>query len=824
MGDARRKLLCAAVAWLLLSGGLLGAPPRVASDRYQLEMVATEPDIVTPIGLAFDQKGRLLVVESHTHQQPDGYAGPKSDRIRMFADTDGDGRLDRWSTFADGFRHAMNLSVRKDGGVYLVTRGKLILLRDTDNDGVADKQDELLRLETEDDYPHNALGGISQAVDGSLIIGLGENHGLPYRLIGSDGKQIVATGGLDGVFRCSADGANLEHLARGVWNPFSLCVLDDGRIFAVDNDPDASPPCRLLHIVPGGDYGYLYQYGRAGTHPLQAWDGELPGTLPMVCGTGEAPTAVVPHAGSLWVTSWGDYRIERYRLIPRGASYSAEREVVVQGDENFRPSGMAVAPDGSLYFGDWVLRDYPVHGKGRIWRIVLPDEDIKSEFPPRSEADQLAQRLGLIAEYRPVEANDPFYRAYKAYKLSRIDYPKSSDPVIFSASSLVPGEIIETLSIMRRQGEGNIDAGLRWALKDKSPDVRLFAVRWIADERITGLRDEVAKLLEGPPPNARYYLAVLAALDWLDNEPAMRKRDFADEMLVAELKNESRSPEQHALALSFVSPDHGHLSPKRLEGYLRADHAPFRLAAVRALAQQSNPERFDVLAATAGDASQSEEVRAEAIMGLAAAAEQHRELLQRIAECENAVLRSEAERVLRLASLRPVTTESKPPADDLAAWNELLKQPGDAAAGRRLFFSSVSARCGVCHQYDGRGGRIGPDLTRVGRSSSRERIISSILQPSQEIAPHYQPWLLVTDDGKTHTGLRVAQGGDNGMENYIDSAGQQFSLKSESIESRDVATKSIMPDGLEASVSIADLRDLVTFLMQSDDDRFASGR
>ena len=212
-----------------------------------------------------------------------------------------------------------------------------MLLRDTDDDGVADKQEVLLRLETEDDYPHNALGGIDQTADGSL------DHRLrrePWRAVSLDRRRRQSDrrhrrpGRL---FPLSADGKDIEHFARGVWNPFSLCVVPDGRIFAVDNDPDASPPCRLLHVVPGGDYGYLYQYGRAGTHPLQAWNGELPGTLPMVCGTGEAPTAIVDHAGSLWVTSWGDHRIERYRLVPRGASYAATREVVVQGDADFRP-------------------------------------------------------------------------------------------------------------------------------------------------------------------------------------------------------------------------------------------------------------------------------------------------------------------------------------------------------------------------------------------------------------------------------------------------------------------------------------------------------
>ncbi len=88
------------------------APPRVTDDKYRLELIAAEPEIVTPIGMAFDRKGRLLVIESHTHQDPEEYKGPERDRLRMLSDSDGDGRLDRWSTFAEGFRHAMNVLAR----------------------------------------------------------------------------------------------------------------------------------------------------------------------------------------------------------------------------------------------------------------------------------------------------------------------------------------------------------------------------------------------------------------------------------------------------------------------------------------------------------------------------------------------------------------------------------------------------------------------------------------------------------------------------------------------------------------------------------------
>lgn len=797
----------------MCSSGLT-SPPRVADERYKLELIASEPQIVTPIGMAFDRQGRLLVIESHTHERPVGYDGPAGDRIRMFSDSDGDGRLDRWTMFAEGFRHAMNLLVRDDGGVCLVERGRILLLRDTNGDAVADQQEVLLRLETDDDYPHNALGGIDQAPNGSLIIGLGENHGMAYRLVGSDGKTLAGTGGLDGFFRCSADGANLEHIARGVWNPFSLCVLDDGRIFAVDNDPDASPPCRLLHVVEGGDYGYLYQYGRAGTHPLQCWNGELPGTLPMVCGTGEAPTAIVPHAGYLWVTSWGDHRIERYRLVPRGASYGATREVIVQGDADFRPTGMAVAPDGSLYFGDWVLRDYPVHGRGRIWKLLLPTGETKQQF-------SLLSRDPIEFLEGPVPANvdaglfskDPFIHANRVHQLSK--RPSGLISFIRVRPFDDPRVRLGHLEALRLTSRDSSEQTLHLALADESPEIRLYAVRWIADERITALRYDVAKLLDGPQPSPRYYLAVLAAIDWLDHKPGMRGGGINDELLVRELKNKGRSAAAHALALKLLSPDDKFLTLARLQEFLESEYEPLRLEAVRSLALQSNPDRFALLAAVASDPSQPLDVRAEAIVGLAADAEGQRELLEELADCDQQILQSEARRVLRLAGLRPSPKEAKPPADDLAAWNALLRESGNAVAGRRLFFTSSGPRCCVCHQHDGRGGRIGPDLTNLAATTNREKIIASILQPSQEIAPHYQAWILVTTDGKTHTGLWLPKPGDDGNESYFDSAGNVFSLPSDSIEIRQAAATSIMPDGLQTPLSIDDLRDLVEFLSAS---------
>jgi putative heme-binding domain-containing protein len=285
--------------------------------------------------------------------------------------------------------------------------------------------------------------------------------------------------------------------------------------------------------------------------------------------------------------------------------------------------------------------------------------------------------------------------------------------------------------------------------------------------------------------------------------------------LVRELRNESRTRAAHTLALQLLSPDDPFLTLDRLRAYLRAEHPRLRFEAVRSLALKSDPTRFKLLAELAADAGQAEPARAEAIAGLAGAAKQYGPLLERFAGGKHHVFRREAERVLRLSGQRTVPTEVKPPADNLADWVELLADAGDAEAGRRLFFSAVAARCGVCHQHSGRGGRIGPDLTRIAENSTRDRIIASILDPSQEIAPHYQPWLLITKDGKTHTGLRLHKAGDDGMEIYVDAQGKEFVLSSDSIEARSSSAISIMPDGLQNMLSVGDLRDLVTFLTET---------
>ncbi|MEX0716274.1 MAG: PVC-type heme-binding CxxCH protein [Planctomycetaceae bacterium] len=387
--------------------------PRVLDPRLKIELFAAEPDLVTPTGIDVDHSGRVWVIESNTHFPPAGYDRHPTDRLWVMEDTDGDGKKDKQTLFADGFTHTMSVAVKpvwldeplvprnsdpdapsvrvasprvsppKGATAFLATRSGIWLLRDTDGDLKADERTRIVALETKGNYPHNGLAGFAFDALGWMYFGLGENLGAPYAIVGSDGAKLSGGGEGGNVYRCLPNGTNLTRWATGFWNPHASCVDAFGRLFTVDNDPDSRPPCRLLHVVPGGDYGYRFRNGRKGLHPFTSWNGELPGTLPMVAGTGEAPSGIVAYEsdglptdyiGDLLVTSWGDHRIERFRLKPRGASFESRAEPIVQGGKDFRPVGIALAPDGSLYVSDWVKEDYKLHGHGRVWRISAVEE------------------------------------------------------------------------------------------------------------------------------------------------------------------------------------------------------------------------------------------------------------------------------------------------------------------------------------------------------------------------------------------------------------------------------------------------------------------
>lgn len=585
----RHRIIVAVVAAILVAfargqtpSNPTGDNPVSADQRLVVEQFAAAPDIVHPIALDFDTKGRLVVVESHTHFRPPNYVGPKYDRIRILEDTDGDGKADRFTTFFEGTSFTMDVAVHPDGSVYVATRNEILRLRDTDGDGKADEKVRIAFLDTVGNYPHNGLSGLAFDARGDLYSGMGENLGAPYKLIGADGGTLAGGGEGGNVFWCTADGKKLRRLATGFWNPFGACRDIFGRLFVADNDPDESPPCRLLHVVEGGDYGFQFSYGRAGRHPFQAWNGELPGTLPYVTGTGESPCEVVSYEsdglpaeyrGDLLVPAWADHRVERYVPRTHGASVLADRKPFVQGGKDFYPSGLAVAPDGSLFVSDWGSKSYTLHGKGAVWHIRWKD----AKPVPRPNDP----KLGLTSQHRPVRdaaartlAKDERGREFLRNQLTTADVRMRA--AALDALLAVNDSTIDLVAVARGDNHPGMRAMAVRGLVAGGADVAEFAVGGIdasvRAEAIAGLRGD---------NNFAALLALLADSDpFLRHAAVGRISRFPKQLAKVDLKTLSDAKQRIGLLLSWRAS--GHANGLRLLADFLADPDPdVRLLAMK---------------------------------------------------------------------------------------------------------------------------------------------------------------------------------------------------------------------------------------------------
>jgi putative membrane-bound dehydrogenase-like protein len=802
--------------WIVLALAQAGpeagsaASPHAVDARLVFDQIAREPAIVTPTGLAVDARGRVLVIESHTHFRPEGYKGPPADRVRIFEDADGDGRFERVGTFFEGTKFTMSLAFARDGTLFLATRYAVYRLWDRDGDGRADGEAAtrvpapIVRLETPGDYPHNGLSGFAFDPAGNVYFGLGENLGANYRLVGSDGTTLAGGGEGGNIYRCQPDGTKLEQIATGFWNPFHVAFDAFGNLFAVDNDPDSRPPCRLLHIVDGGDYGYRFRNGRKGLHPFTAWNGELPGTLPMVAGTGEAPCGVLAYEaenlpqdyrGTLLVTSWGDHRIERFRLQPRGASFSATAEPVVVGGEDFRPVGIALAPDGSLFFSDWVDKAYELHGKGRIWRLksrAVPPTKSQTQMagktltnePALRQAASLRQMADPAARAelkKALESDDPFLQQAARMGL------KQSLPLVEIkglASDPEPAHRLGALLILRQSNNADARALVPKFLDDADPLIRFAAIQWVGEQRLEECRPRLVRELSAERTTRQTFEATLAALEMLDAKKRSPTEEVSGEEYIAALVVDPRtSPAVIRRGLRMLRPDHPAFTMGLFHRFLESADDLVRLEAVRTLGSSSLPGRFEVLRNIAEDPRTTESIRAWARLGLA-----------------------------DRAPSPAASGTAAPVPQDIDAWLRALEGAADTEAGERVFYHPNGPVCYRCHQVDGRGGRVGPDLSRLAKGMDRRRLVQSILQPSLEIAPQFVAWSVARTDGTVFTGALVGQSPE-GKLIFADSDGKLIEVNPSEIDERKPQSTSIMPDNVAQKLTLQEFRDLIAFLL-----------
>ncbi len=144
------------------------------------------------------------------------------------------------------------------------------------------------------------------------------------------------------------------------------------------------------------------------------------------------------------------------------------------------------------------------------------------------------------------------------------------------------------------------------------------------------------------------------------------------------------------------------------------------------------------------------------------------------------------------------------------AWRKTLAAAqGDARAGRRVFFHP-GIGCARCHRVDGLGGDVGPDLSTIARGMDAEKLFTSIYAPSREIGPENATRVVTTKDGRTLEGL-LAQQPDGAL--LLKAAlGAPIRLRPTDIAGDTRSDVSLMPEGLQETMTVQSFRDPLAFL------------
>jgi len=355
---------------------------RPAADM-EVSLFASEPLITNPAAIDIDTQGRVWVAEIQWYRA--AAKDPPSDKIKVLEDTDGDGRADKATVFAEGLFCPMSICVAGDR-VYVATSPDLWVYEDKNHDLKADgPPKKLLTGFGGRNHDHGAH---------SLVLGPDHkwwmSHGdTGFKVTGTDGKTIEY--GYGAVIRGELDGSKLELVAVNFRNPYEVCVSSFGESFLTDNDNDGNFSARVCWLMEGGDYGW-FGHPPAKTPPGtpfgEHWHfrGHIPGFVPATLVTGfGSPCGMCFYEGDAFGphyknaplhTDAGPAEVRMFRHENSGAGMQATSQVFLasDGDKYFRPDDICAAPDGSLYVSDWYDGGVGGHAynnptQGRIFQL-----------------------------------------------------------------------------------------------------------------------------------------------------------------------------------------------------------------------------------------------------------------------------------------------------------------------------------------------------------------------------------------------------------------------------------------------------------------------
>jgi putative membrane-bound dehydrogenase-like protein len=196
----------------------------VLPQGFEARLFVSEPDVVNPLTMAWDERGRLWVIESLDYPNRITEPGAGHDRIKICEDTDGDGRADKFTVFAEGLNIPWSITFSR-GGIIVPEKNSTWFMKDNDGDGKCDEKRELFTgwypgtLDTHAG-PSNFRYGLDNWIWG--MVGYGSFSGT----VGSKSLRFQ-----QGFYRFKPDGSELEFLRSTSNNTWGIGFSDEGVVF-----------------------------------------------------------------------------------------------------------------------------------------------------------------------------------------------------------------------------------------------------------------------------------------------------------------------------------------------------------------------------------------------------------------------------------------------------------------------------------------------------------------------------------------------------------------------------------------------------------------
>jgi len=570
---------------------------------FSVEVVASEPDLLNPVAMTFDERGRIWVTESFEY--PRSSPGPGRDRIKVLEDTDSDGVMDKFTVFAEGLNIPSGIAVG-GGGVWVANAPDILFLQDTDGDGRADRSEVVVTGFGRDDT-HELPNSLTWGPDGWLY---GLNGVFNRSVVKHRGKTFDFTCAL---FRIHPRTREFELFAEGTSNSWGVAWNEQGEAFL--------SACVIDHLWHLTETGYYHRQG--GPYPPYTWKIEsivdYKHQKAAYCGNHYFDSDAYPaeyrdrlymgniHGGCINVDGLG-----RNGSTYRGIKYP---DFLTANDAWFMPVAQKTGPDGCLYILDWYDRYHCYQDarrdpegidrlKGRLYRVRYKDTPRVHGFDLAKETDDgLIERLHSpniffrdLAQRLLRERNDPRTRAKLQALVLRDAAPHKAR--MHALWALVGADRLDPpfhLALLRHDDPALRAWGVRAAgnmhtvgrevreavvglVRDKSPDVSLQVA--IASKKIEGV-DPIPVLLDaasscGEDP-------VIPHIVWQNLHPILDDRRAAEAVVV----RVTSEPVDRSEALT-------RLVPRIVERLLGAKSPPFDLVAglVLHLAESSHKGGF----------------------------------------------------------------------------------------------------------------------------------------------------------------------------------------------------------------------------------------